>query len=78
MATLVSRPPPPHLLPCLRSLVHIPTGQWPSWPTETVISRCAVPPPCPSTLQPGNRVEFVINDGGSDWDSPNPWGEEGR
>lgn len=27
---------------------------------------------------PGYRLEFVINDGGADWDSPNPWGEEGR
>ncbi len=24
-------------------------------------------------LQPGRRMEFVINDGGNDWDKPNPW-----
>ena len=24
----------------------------------------------PARLQPGSRLEFVINDGGSDWDKP--------
>lgn len=28
----------------------------------------------PRTPQPGRRLEFVINDGGNDWDKPSPWG----
>jgi hypothetical protein len=28
---------------------------------------CSTAPAC---LQPGSRLEFVINDGGSDWDKP--------
>ena len=32
------------------------------------VRRCAV--------QSGNRLEFVINNGGSDWDKPNPYGSD--
>lgn len=27
---------------------------------------------------PGQRMEFVINDGGNDWDKPNPWEGGGK
>ena len=34
----------------------------------------ALPVPLP---QQGRRMEFVINNGGSDWDKPNPYGSSG-
>lgn len=41
-------------------------------PLSPACSSCEprVPPPRP---QPGRRLEFVVNDGGNDWDKPSPW-----
>lgn len=36
-------------------------------------SRPAHPAP-----QPARRLEFVINDGASGWDKPNPWDNNGK
>ena len=39
-------------------------------PTLHCHRSCSGPPRLPACLQPGSRLEFVINDGGSDWDKP--------